>query len=113
MSLSLGERHLSHASRTRQSRTHSVEIQEGSIARVWDGETYSRPEHLDEYSAISGDDLARIAYFEPADPNIKPIGEQRGIWSQAGGRLTGPRASEGSDLPRVDTGKSPVRGKSL
>lgn len=65
MSYSLGDRHLNHASHTRQSVNHPVEVHVDSIDRIWDGETYSRPEHLDEYSAISGDDLARIAAFEP------------------------------------------------
>lgn len=65
MHYSLGQRHLNHASHTRQSVNHPVEVHVDSIDRIWDGETYSRPEHLDEYSAISGDDLARIAAFEP------------------------------------------------
>lgn len=36
---------------------------------------------LDFGQGISGDDLARITAFGPAAPNIKPIGEQRGIHS--------------------------------
>lgn len=38
-------------------------------------------DYLDFTQAISGDDLARINAFEPADPKLKPIGEQSGLWS--------------------------------
>lgn len=38
-------------------------------------------DYLDFTQAISGDDLARINAFEPADLNLKRIGEQSGIWS--------------------------------
>lgn len=81
MNYSLAERHLKLANHTYHAANHHVEVQMDSIVRIWDGETYSRPEHLDEYSAFSGDDLARINAFEPADPKLKPIGNQTGLWS--------------------------------
>lgn len=65
MKYSLGQRHLNHAGHTRLAVNQPVAVHVKSIEQVWDGETYSRPEHLDEYAAISGDDLARIAAFEP------------------------------------------------
>lgn len=82
MNHSLGIRNLEIASNTESSRHHSVEICERSIARTW-----TRPmsdisrDYCDFTSAISGDDLARINAFETKDPNLKPLGEQRGIWS--------------------------------
>ena len=78
---SLGNRHLDLAANVNRYRM-STDILEGSIARTW-----ARPmdelsrDYCDFTSAISGDDLARIDAFEPADPNLKPIGEQSGIWS--------------------------------
>lgn len=82
MNHSLGIRNLEIASNTESSRYHSVAVCERSIARTW---TRPMPDHSRDYcdftSAISGDDLARIAAFEPADPNIKRVGEQSGLWS--------------------------------
>lgn len=82
MNDSLGRRHLDLASSTERCYRMSTGILESSIARTW-----TRPmdessrDYCDFTSAISGDDLARINAFEPADPNLKPIGEQSGIWS--------------------------------
>ena len=63
MSYSLGERNNMHATTAGHARTTSIDILERSLARAW--AKANHPEHLDEYSAISGDDLARIAAFEP------------------------------------------------
>lgn len=83
MSHSLGNRHMRLARRTLHASTIGVDILEKSIARVWTSSAYAdiSREHLDFEAAISGDDLARINAFEPADRNLKPIGEQSGIWS--------------------------------
>lgn len=80
---SLGNRHLQLARTAGFTRTMSLGILEKSIARIWTHAGYadSSREHLDFEAAISGDDLARINAFEPTDPKLKPIGEQRGIWS--------------------------------
>lgn len=83
MNHSLGKRHLQLAHHSEFTRTMPIEILEKSIARTWTHAEYadSSREHLDFEAAISGDDLARINAFEPADPKLKPIGEQSGIWS--------------------------------
>ena len=83
MNYSLGKRHLQLAHNTAFTRTMPLDILERSITRIWTSNAYadSSREHLDFEAAISGDDLARINAFEPADPNLKPIGEQSGIWS--------------------------------
>ena len=79
---SLGNRHLDLAANVNRCYRMSTDILEGSIARTWTrpmGE--SSRDYCDFTSAISGDDLARIDAFEPADPNLKPIGAQSGLWS--------------------------------
>lgn len=83
MSHSLGKRHLQLAHHTEFTRTMPLDILEKSIARIWSNAAYadSSREHLDFEAAISGDDLARINAFEPADKNLKPIGAQSGLWS--------------------------------
>lgn len=83
MNRTLGKRHLYLAHNTEFTRTMPIGILESSIDRIWSNAGYadSSREHLDFEAAISGDDLARINAFEPADPNLKPIGEQSGIWS--------------------------------
>lgn len=83
MNHSLGKRHLQLAHHSEFTRTMPIEILEKSITRTWTHAGYadSSREHLDFEAAISGDDLARINAFEPADPNLKLIGEQSGLWS--------------------------------
>ncbi|WP_186293272.1 hypothetical protein [Brevibacterium aurantiacum] len=83
MNHSLGKCHLQAARRALHASKISVDILEGSIARVWTSSAYSdrSSDQLDFEAAISGDDLARINAFEPADPNLKSIGEQHGLWS--------------------------------
>lgn len=83
MNRTLGKRHLQLAHTAEFTRTMSLDILEKSIDRVWTSSAYadSSREHLDFEAAISGDDLARINAFEPVDPNLKPIGEQHGLWS--------------------------------
>lgn len=83
MNRTLGKRHLRTAQQTLHSASMDIWILEESIA-----ETLTRSDidettrdYLDQTAAISGDDLARINAFESADPNIKPIGQQRGLWS--------------------------------
>ena len=63
MSYSLGERNNMHATTAGHARDTSIDILERSLARAW--AKANHPEHLDEYSAISGDDLARINAFRP------------------------------------------------
>lgn len=83
MNRTLGKRHLQLAHHTEFTRTMPLDILEKSIARIWSNAGYadSSREHLDFEAAISGDDLARVNAFEPKDPNLKPIGEQSGLWS--------------------------------
>lgn len=82
MNESLGRRHLQAARRTLHASTISVEILEDSLKETWEsGNPLRTKENLDGHSAVSGDDLARINAFEPKDKNLKPIGEQSGIWS--------------------------------
>lgn len=83
MNRTLGKRHLQLAHNTAHSRDMDTWILDES-----DAETSTRTDidestrdFLDFTSAISGDDLARINVFEPADPKLKPIGEQSGIRS--------------------------------
>ena len=66
MNYTLGERHLSLAGQTETNESMHVSTLERSIARTWTRpmEDYSR-DYCDFLSAISGDDLARIAAFEP------------------------------------------------
>lgn len=79
---SLGNRHLDLAANVNRCHRMDTDILEGSIARTWTRPmSDSSRDFCDFTSAISGDDLARINAFEPKDPNLKPIGEQRGIWS--------------------------------
>ena len=80
MNRTLGERHIVLADHTRTSRNMSADTLVESIARTW-----TRPmadssrDYCDFASAISGDDLARLR----ADDYriVKPIGRQRGLWS--------------------------------
>lgn len=83
MNRTLGERHLTLAGITQSSRTTPVDILERSNHKTWTTAKYSDSirEYLDFTDGISGDDLARINAFEPADPKIKPIGNQSGLWS--------------------------------
>lgn len=66
MNHSLGERHLALAGQTETHESMHVSTLERSIARTW---TSPMADHSRDYcdflSAISGDDLARIAAFEP------------------------------------------------
>lgn len=62
MSYSLGRRNNMHAHHAEHARRMSTAILESSMASIWVSAKY--PEYLDEYSAISGDDLARINAFE-------------------------------------------------
>lgn len=60
MNYSLTERHMILADYTRRAHRMRTSTLEKSIARTWSGD-YQKPEHLDFLSAISGDDLARLA----------------------------------------------------
>lgn len=98
MNAALGERHLRLARRTLHAAPIKVCLLEDSLKETWgSGIGLRAKENLDDQSAISGDDLARINAFEPKDPDLRSIGRQYGIWSS----------------PRVATGKSPVPGRKL
>ena len=60
----LSERHLKIAQNTRSARLATVAHEAKFTREIHEGK-YSAPEFLDFTSAISGDDLARIAAFEP------------------------------------------------
>lgn len=80
MNESLGRRHLQAARRTLHASTISVEILEDSLKETWEsGNPLRTIENLDDNSAVSGDDLARLRVGTCWI--VKPIGEQRGIWS--------------------------------
>lgn len=83
MNRTLGKRHLILANNTAAHRDMDKWILDESNVETQtrtDIDEYTR-DYLDFTQAISGDDLARINAFEPADKNLKPIGEQSGIWS--------------------------------
>lgn len=60
MNYSLVERNMKLADQTRFAHLMHTSTLEQSIARTWTSPEYTRPEHLDFLSAISGDDLARL-----------------------------------------------------
>ena len=66
MNRTLGERHIVLADHTRTSRNMRTSTLIDSIARTWTRPmSDSSREFCDFASAVSGDDLARIAAFEP------------------------------------------------
>lgn len=80
MSRTLGNRHMQDARRTLHASTISVGILEDSLKETWrSGNPLRTKETLDGNSAISGDDLARLRVGEYRI--VKPIGGQRGLWS--------------------------------
>ena len=85
MNRTIGERHLLLAENTRMSHRSPVEVQVKSIASTWTRPmAESSRDYCDFASAISGDDLARIAAFEP---KVEPS-----LWADA--------AREGADHVR-------------
>lgn len=82
MNRTLGNRHMQLARRTLHASIISVGVLTDSLKETWESRNSRRTkENLDFTSAISGDDLARLRVGE--DRIVKPIGEQRGIWSDA------------------------------
>lgn len=66
MNRTLGERQLLIAENSRRTRNMGTDILVDSIARTWTRPmSDSSREFCDFASAVSGDDLARIAAFEP------------------------------------------------
>ena len=64
MNRTLAERHLLLASNTRSARLSTAECEAGIFADIQGGRYFST-DHMDFTQAVSGDDLARIAAFEP------------------------------------------------
>lgn len=61
----IAERNFLLATNTHRSRSTSTDIKEETADRAWNDPQFTAHEHLDFCNAISGDDLARIAAFEP------------------------------------------------
>lgn len=64
MNRTLAERHLLLADNTRTGRLSDIECEEGIEIDIRNGK-YRSVEFMDFVQAVSGDDLARIAAFEP------------------------------------------------